>query len=133
MRVGFMATISMFSTKVSENIRQNLPNTITTKWLAMRCGVSVYQLNRLFKNHFQQTPMEFVWNERVKFAMTIIESDPSVDLGHVAKASGFRHQSHLSRLFKTRMGETPSQFRRVCRKHRKFLPQQLLASSDQVS
>ncbi len=127
-----MTKNELFQTMAEENIRKNLPHPITTKWLALQCKVSVYQLNRLFKSHYQQTPMEFIWNQRVKLALAKIESDPRLDLNNVAKECGFRHQSHLSRLFKMRIGVTPSRFRQYCRRQNNYLPQQLFALSDTV-
>ncbi|SLN64187.1 HTH-type transcriptional regulator CdhR [Roseovarius albus] len=92
-------------------MRQKLRAPDTTQKLAQMLGSTVRQLNRAFQDHAHATPQE-VWRDmRLQHARwRLMNSKRTVT--QIAHECGFADSSHFSRWFKTRFGETPSEYRR---------------------
>ena len=83
---------------------------ITVGELARRVGLHPVHLAREFRRRFNETLGEYVNTVRVKSACSQIISHAGT-LADVAMASGFYDHSHFVRVFKARIGCTPSTFR----------------------
>lgn len=78
--------------------------------LAERVGVSVRQLERLFRHHLATTPSAFYLSLRLDKARQLLrQSDLSVL--EVSLACGFESSSYFSRSYKAHFGSTPSRDR----------------------
>jgi len=100
--------------KVVALIDQNIEWTLPVERLAAAASLSPSHFCRMFKDSFGEPPHAYVMGRRVEHAKTMmLETDEP--LSQIAAACGFADQAHLSKLFRNRMGETPSAWRRANR------------------
>lgn len=78
--------------------------------VAAEACLSKYHFIRLFKEHFDMTPMQYVTAKRVEKAKSILTSS-QVTISHAAYQSGFNDVTEFNRHFKKITGITPSEFR----------------------
>ncbi|TBU87554.1 GlxA family transcriptional regulator [Phytopseudomonas dryadis] len=84
---------------------------LTTSALAGAVGISMRQLERLFRHHLKQTPSSFYLALRLDKARQLLrQSDMSVL--QVALACGFESASYFSRRYRARFAVSPRQDRR---------------------
>jgi AraC family transcriptional regulator len=98
--------------KVNEYIQSNIGESIRTRDLADAARLSVSYFNRAFRITTGRSPHAFVVDKRLRLAKQLIarSGDP---LSQIANACGFADQSHLSRIFKRRVGASPLSWRRA--------------------
>ena len=77
--------------------------------LARAAGLSPFHLIRVFRKATGLTPHNWLVDRRVHLACNLLREGLSAT--HVAARCGFADQSHLTRVFKSRLGVTPGQFR----------------------
>lgn len=97
--------------KVRDHIEASLSGLIRVAVLANIARLSPGHFARAFKASFGTTPLGYVNARRVERAksMMLETADP---LCQISLACGFTDQSHLSRVFRRRSGQPPSQWRR---------------------
>lgn len=78
--------------------------------LAKAAGVGPHQLVRLFRKTFGTTPHKYVMELRLARARSLL-ADSAQSIGDISVATGFSDQSHLTRYFSRRFGESPARFR----------------------
>jgi AraC-like DNA-binding protein len=87
----------------------NLDQAVDLMTLARVAGLSGYHLIRVFRKATGLSPHAWLVDRRVHLAAHRIRlGEP---LSAVASRCGFSDQSHLTRLFKARLGVTPGQYR----------------------
>ena len=82
--------------------------------LAQKSGVSVAQLERLFKRVFQLTPQQLLTKLRIDAAMRLLQTDASI--AYIGQACGFSDQSAFARQFKATVGMAPRDYRAMGRR-----------------
>jgi AraC-like DNA-binding protein len=82
---------------------------VDLKTLARVAGLSGYHLIRVFRKATGLSPHAWLVDRRVHLATHLIRAGEPLSL--VAGRCGFSDQSHLTRLFKARLGVTPGQYR----------------------
>lgn len=83
---------------------------LSSEALANKVGISVRQLERLFRHHLESTPSAFYLGLRLDKARQLLrQSDLSVL--EVSLACGFESPSYFSRSYKAHFGVTPSEDR----------------------
>lgn len=97
--------------KVLGYISEHLDRTISNQDLAELVGLSVSHFSRRFKASFGVPPRDYLIRGRVERAKTMMQ-DPTASLCQIALDCGFCDQAHLSRLFLSVVGVTPSRWRR---------------------
>jgi AraC family transcriptional regulator len=95
-----------------EMIADEYAQSLTVQRIANQVGVHPVHLSREFRRRFGETLGEHANKVRIQRACPMI-ADATVPLSAVAAASGFADQSHFCRVFKSLVGCTPSQFRRL--------------------
>ena len=92
-------------------IRQNCSERLTLEDLSKKCFYNPSYFSRLFKEHCGMTVTEYINQSRLEKATELlISTDLSVE--EVAMQAGFSRKAGFYRLFKTRMGMTPQDFRK---------------------
>ncbi|MCD9085237.1 AraC family transcriptional regulator [Stenotrophomonas sp. SY1] len=81
--------------------------------LADIAGVSVAQLERLFKRVFQLSPQQLLTKLRIEEAMRLLLTE--MNIAEIGQACGFSDQSAFSRQFKATVGITPRDYRAMMR------------------
>jgi len=94
-------------------MERNLETPLSAEFVARHVGVSVRQLERLFKTETGTSPSLFALRIRLAYArQRLIHSQESV--ADIAVQSGFINRSHFARSFRGEFGETPTNFRTKC-------------------
>jgi AraC-like DNA-binding protein/DNA-binding XRE family transcriptional regulator len=92
-----------------EYIQHNLSNKITMRDLTKLTGYSERSLQLVFKKKFNQTPFEYIEDERLKRAKTLIEAHKqSKKIAEIAKDVGLTHLGRFSVNFKKKFSISPS-------------------------
>ena len=97
---------------VEAHIDGNLDRNITVEELAEMTRLSVSHFGRAFKQTFGVAPHGYITGERLALARELMLTTRE-PLSHIALAVGLADQSHLSRLFRQHMGESPFAWRRA--------------------
>jgi len=82
--------------------------------LADIAGVSVAQLERLFKRVFQLTPQQLLTKLRIETAMRMLHSGASI--AEIGQICGFSDQSAFARQFKCTVGMPPRDYRALVKR-----------------
>jgi AraC family transcriptional regulator len=96
--------------RVREHIESHLDSQLDLPELARVAGLSISYFARAFKQSEGVTPHAYVMQQRVRHALDLL-AETDQPLTQIAYASGFADQSHFTRQFKDRMGQTPSAYR----------------------
>ena len=72
-------------------------------------AIGATTFRRLFKEHYQKTPTEYINDLRLEYARNLISSGMAVE--HAAFESGFNDPKYFARVVKKRMGCTPRSLR----------------------
>ena len=97
--------------RVADYIETHLAEKIMVTDLADLIGVSVGQMIRAFKISVGVPPCHYIASRRVELACTMM-STTREPLSQIAIACGMCDQAHLSRVFRRRIGMSPSAWRR---------------------
>jgi AraC-like DNA-binding protein len=81
--------------------------------VATECGMSAFQLIRVFHRVLGVTPYAYLVQLRVNRARDLLHQ--GVNVSEVAYSCGFSDQSHLTRVFKKAVGVPPGTYRRAVR------------------
>jgi len=79
--------------------------------LSTQIGLSLRQVERLFKSKLGVTPAQYYLDLRVQRARQLLRQSP-LSIMEVAVATGFNSASHFTRIYKKRFGHPPSQERK---------------------
>ena len=93
-------------------IESNLGGNIQARDLAAQVNLSTSHFFRGFKASVGLTPFEYVSQRRVELALTLMRTTPE-PLSQIAVQCGLCDQSHLCRLFRRQIGQTPDAWRRA--------------------
>ncbi len=93
---------------MEEHINQN----ISLDMLAEHINLSKFYFNRYFKKHMGMTPHQYFINMRLQNAKRLLVTTTD-SIEQVAENCGFDNTSNFIRLFKQRVGMTPTAFRRI--------------------
>ncbi|MBZ0124119.1 MAG: helix-turn-helix domain-containing protein, partial [Roseovarius sp.] len=89
---------------------REIENPLCATRIAEDCGISVRQLERLFRKHLGVSPMQYYSSLKVERALELV-SQTDLALHEIAFACGFASPAALARKFRRTFGITPSQWR----------------------
>jgi AraC-like DNA-binding protein len=98
--------------KVTSHVEAHLDGPIRNQDLATLARLNPCHFGRVFRNSFGEPPHEYVIRRRIERAQGLMLST-SASLTDIALDCGLADQSHLSRLFRRIVGETPATWRRA--------------------
>jgi AraC-like DNA-binding protein len=122
--IGVMGTVRSFAgerqlrssmmqlDRAVEYLRANFRSQIRMSDLASRCGMSVRQFNRRFRETFNITPNAFLIKTRIHAACELLR-DSGTPICEIAEQLGFYDQSSFTLHFRRHMGTTPYRYRRL--------------------
>lgn len=102
--------------RLIDYIEAELHTQISLRDLARIAGLSEFHLQRMFKQSCGVSPYGFILSRRIDRARNMLAG--SEPIAQIAMDCGFSSQSHMTRLFKSVTGTTPSAYRRMVSKFR---------------
>ena len=90
--------------------RAHLGENISLNDLAAAVALSRFHFARMFRQSVGTSPHEYVLQQRLERARTML-SRTNASLLEIAGCCGFADQSHMNRVFRKRVGQTPGQYR----------------------
>jgi AraC family transcriptional regulator len=97
--------------RIVRHVDANLTDRLSTLHLAALVRLSASHFNRAFRANLGCSPHEYVIRCRIMRAKTLM-LETGISLAQVALECGLADQAHLSRLFRRRVGISPSAWRR---------------------
>ncbi|MGC1548292.1 MAG: AraC family transcriptional regulator [Rhodanobacter sp.] len=97
--------------RAKELMREHLSVGISLIKVASACRLSPSAFVKAFKKSVGITPHQWLLHQRIDYATELMRRS-DLSLVEVALSSGFADQSHFTRTFTQKMGESPGAFRR---------------------
>lgn len=97
--------------KAESYIKTNLHRAVTVADTAAYAGIDRCYLSRLFKEHKNTTPRDFIISLKMNKAARYLQN-PSVTISEAAQAVGFSDTHSFTRSFKNHFSMTPSEWRK---------------------
>ncbi len=97
--------------KVVEHLRGELRQPLPFRQLAALAGLSLSQLERRFRQVFQLSPQQLLTRFRIEHALHLLGGDTAI--ADIALACGYRNHSAFARQFRTSIGLSPRDCRRL--------------------
>lgn len=94
-----------------EYIRENICEPIKLSELAEVLYVSKEHMIRLFKATTGKTPMEYITDSKIQKAMSMLEEN-ICSASEISEKLSFANPSHFSKIFRQKLGMTPSEYRK---------------------
>lgn len=97
--------------KIDECIDAEGDKTVTNAELASVLDLPEHLFVRAFKASIGETPYQYVLKRRVERAKTMLQMT-NMSISQIAFSTGFSSQSHMTDIFRTRVGVTPAALRK---------------------
>lgn len=94
---------------IAEYIRANITNPINLKDMSEKACMSTTSFYRYFKRELGMSPIEFILNEKIKHAKSLLKN-PGIQVNEVCFMAGFDDCNYFIRIFKKYEGITPKQY-----------------------
>ena len=94
---------------VVEYIREHLDQPLRVDTLSEKACMSESHFYRVFKNELGLSPVDFINDERIKLATTLLQ-DPQHNIKDVYLACGFENRSYFNRVFKRKKHVSPGEY-----------------------
>lgn len=102
--------------EVQDLLLENLQTQWSLSYLADKVGIDKRKLTAIFKIRRGKTVMEFLQDERMKKACSLLLNEPSMQLKEIAFELGYKNPYAFSKAFKKRFKVSPQDFRKHHRK-----------------
>ena len=99
------------ASEIADYIRENLCDKISIEDLCRKFFISKNKLYRLFQQNYNCTTHDYILNERLKTAKLLLQTS-DLSIYEIAVRSGITDYNYFTKVFKARVGSTPSQFRK---------------------
>ncbi|GGF74688.1 GlxA family transcriptional regulator [Mameliella alba] len=112
--VGTPDRLAIRKTKVALAVKimeDNLEDPVCPAKLAQSAGISVRQLERLFRRTLNQSPKQYYMKMRLERARDLLLHS-SLAVSEIGYACGFQSSSHFSKCFRRRFQQSPLELRR---------------------
>lgn len=96
---------------IKHHLKENYQKNITLEEAACKVGFSTYYFSRLFKQHFDQTFVEYLTHMRISKAKQLL-TQPGSSVKEVCFSVGYSEPNYFSRVFKRKTGMAPSDYQR---------------------
>jgi AraC family L-rhamnose operon transcriptional activator RhaR/AraC family L-rhamnose operon regulatory protein RhaS len=91
-------------------IENNFKEEISLKVLAEKAGLSMRHFNRIFKEHYNTSPINYLIRVRIQHACIVLKKN-NYKISEIAYECGFLDSNYFTRQFKKVMGISPKEYR----------------------
>jgi len=106
-----LLTIDRHIFTVLRHMERSYTQPITLEDLSLMCNFTPSYIIRLFKETIGSTPIQYLQKLRLNAAICYLETT-SLPIQEIARIAGFSDLHYFSRIFKQKMGESPSTWRK---------------------
>jgi AraC-like DNA-binding protein len=106
--------MSLVMHKATEYIHKNLDAQLTVAQIARQVGLSASHFTAVFRRYAGTAPLKYIIDRRMEKASSMLEST-DLTLTHIASMAGYQDPLYFSRLYRKRVGCSPSEYRDRCR------------------
>mgnify|MGYP001097417545 FL=1 len=104
-------SVNKFAAYAKNFCDRNIYKKISLEDIAKYTGISISQLNRLFRQEFGVTAYAYILNSKINLAKSLL-SGPSMSVAEIAFLLNFSDEHYFSNIFKKKTGLTPTLWRR---------------------
>ena len=101
---------NVYLTTAMRYIKAHYVEDISVDSVADHIGISRKYLFAIFKNHLGVSPKDYIIDYRIKKAIEFL-TDESISVGNVAYSVGYKDPLTFSKMFKLKVGMSPSEYR----------------------
>ena len=102
-------------------MRRNFCEPISIEALAAMHNLSPSYFRTIFKKHTGSSPIDYVIDLRVNYAAQLLLGS-NLSVQEISEMTGFQSQAYFSRIFKRKLGLTPTEYRKIGFANRKDPP-----------
>jgi two-component system response regulator YesN len=114
-------SISAELSEIIDYIRVNLGRKLKLEEVSGKFHISPNTLYRMFRSGMDMTFTQYVESERLNIACRLLSST-ALPISEIAGTSGFSDPFYFSNLFKRRMKQTPTQYRKTAQGIKEYEP-----------
>lgn len=104
------ARVNVIASEIASFLEAHYQDDLSLQSVAGRMGYSEVYFCRLFKNCFDKTFIMYLNDLRMTKAVELLK-DISINIKEISERVGYRDANYFTRIFKKKMGMTPSEFR----------------------
>lgn len=109
----FQFTLGSVNKEIETRVRIGIDRQVlSVSWLASQFNMSERQLLRIIKKRHHVTTKEFINNIKLDLAKQILSSNSRISVKSLSSKLMFSDNKYFSKLFKSKFGCNPSEFRR---------------------
>jgi transcriptional regulator GlxA family with amidase domain len=112
-RYDLRTRLNVSNSKFLECVRameSNIENPVTSRQLSAQLGLSLRQIQRMFRKYTGIGPIKYYTNLRLEAARTFLRRSP-MGINEIAVATGFTSHSHFARIYRNHFGVSPREDR----------------------
>lgn len=98
-------------TRATQYIEKNFKQDIALEDIVKISNLSKYHFTRQFKKYINETPINYLTNIRINNSLPYLSKN-NISIDWVAQEVGFRSTNYFSKVFKKKMGISPSKYRK---------------------
>jgi two-component system response regulator YesN len=96
---------------IEQYLKMNYTEDISLEYLAKKFNFTSAYLTKIFKKYKNESPLKYLINLRINEAKHLISQHTELDMKTVAEMVGYYNQHYFSKVFKSMVGITPSEYR----------------------
>ncbi|PUA36876.1 hypothetical protein C8Z91_22990 [Paenibacillus elgii] len=104
--------------RLEEYIRLNFTKPINVEYLANKFQFNASYISRVFKKYQGVPPLQHLISMRIQEAKRLIKEKPELDFKDISEIIGFNNQHYFSKVFRSRVGLNPSEYRDLMKSNR---------------
>jgi YesN/AraC family two-component response regulator len=105
---------NFYMTRAVEYIKENYYKNISVENIANMLGIERSYLSRLFKTYKNKSTQNYIIDYRIQRAKKMFEEE-DLNVSQVCTAVGYTNIYCFSRIFKSRVGMSPKEYREMCK------------------
>lgn len=86
---------------------------LTLDALSESMHMSKFYLSKIFKEATGMTIFDYLYQRRINQAKVLLHIDPGLSVTEAGYRVGFKHLAHFSRMFKSKVGLSPEQYKKT--------------------
>ncbi len=106
---------NFYMTRAVEYIKENYYKNLSVEEIANMLGIERSYLSRLFKTYKNKSTQNYIIDYRIQRAKKMFEEE-DLNVSQVCSAVGYTNIYCFSRIFKSRVGMSPKEYREMCKR-----------------